>query len=160
MENVSFLCTRSRLLAHLYDSDAVQSVAGARAALVMRPWLLLVTSYLTRIPTGHPRYARMVSYSATSTWRGPPANTCNHKTKWSKFNSMHGYFVTKLQVANGNADTCCGKRKKWIDDGVSWIELHTHTHTHTVARCNTLQQGSRSSLIVNQELFHCNSCTL
>lgn len=28
------------------------------------------------------------------------------------------------------------------------------------AHYNRVQQGSRASLIVNQELFHCNSCTL
>lgn len=158
MENI-MVSVHSRLSAHLYDSDAVQSVAGARAVLVMRLWLFLVTSYLTHIPMGHPRYAKMMSHSATSTSRGPPTNTHDHKTKRSKFNFMHGYFVIKLQVVNGNADTRCGKRKNGLMMESAGLN-YTHTHTHTVAQCNSLQQGSRSSLIVNQELFQCNSCTL
>ncbi len=51
--------------------------------------------------------------------------------------------------------------------GLNYTHTHTLSHTCThrpprthTAQYNTLQQGSGSSLIVNQELFHCNSCTL
>lgn len=89
---------------------------------------------------------------------------------------MHSYFVIKRQGVSGSADFTLWKKKMYFQtlykDGISWIEPHAHfmtclhtqaptTHTHTrTAQYGALQQGSRSSLIVNQELLHYNSCTL
>lgn len=64
---------------------------------------------------------------------------------------MHSYFVIKLQVGNGNADTCWGKKKMYFQtlhkDGISWIELHTQrgflTHLHTQAPPHTHTQSSQ-----------------
>lgn len=137
--------------------------------------VFLMTSFLTHTCMGHPHYAKMESCGVTSTSCGLSKKTCIHKTKYSKLILMHCYFVIKFQAVNGNADTCWGKRKciskrciKMESAGLNYTHTHTsshtrmhkHPHAHTQLSTNTLQQGSRSSLIVNQELFHCNSCTL
>lgn len=111
--------------------------------LVMQPWVFLMTSYLTHT-YGSSALCKDGVIQCNIRLRWSLTKTCIHKSKQSNLILMHSYFVMKLQAVNGNADTCWGKRK-FIDDGISWIEPHalTHTSPHT---CMHRHSRTRSSV--------------
>ena len=102
-----------------------------RTLLVIRLWVFLMTSSLTHTHGSSTLCKDGVIQSNVHLMRSLK-KTCIHKTKLIH---MHSYLVLKLQVANGNADTCCGKIKcisKHCIKMESAELTHTHTHLNTM----------------------------